>query len=197
MEAHQLVRTVVNRKMVPEQQGRGRRGYGNLSRVRVLVYAAVKGIHNDSKLVRHLEKRGEVRSSLGLNNVPHRSRISRWRKEYKKLLEEVFERISELVRKITGSNLLIVDSTPLEDYMDEDATVGYYSKGAFKGFKVHLSVNQLGLPMRAEISKGNRHDTNYFEELLIDASKVLGDAGYDSRDNREVARSKGEGAIYR
>jgi len=191
MEAHQLVRTVINKTMVPEQQGRGRKGYGNLARVRVLVYAAVKGIHNDSKLTRHLRKRSEVRRELGLSSTPERTSISRWRKKYGKLVKEAFRKLSELVRKITGSELIIVDSTPLEDQKDEDAAVGYYSKGGFKGFKVHLSVNQLGLPMKAIVSRGNRHDTNYFEELLIDASKVLGDAGYDSRDNREVARNMG------
>lgn len=190
MEAHQLVRTVVNKTMVPKQKGRGRRGYGNLSRVRVLVYAAVKGIHNDSKLTRHLKKRSEVRRELGLSSTPERTSLSRWRKGYGKLVKEAFRKLSELVRKITGSELLIVDSTPLEDQKDPDAAVGYYSKGPFKGFKAHLSVNQLGLPMKAVVSRGNRHDMNYFRQLLVDASKVLGDAGYDSRENRQTARSR-------
>lgn len=191
MDPAQLVRTVVNKELVPEQQGRGRRGYGNLSRVRVLVYAAVKDIHNDSKLVRHLRKNHKAKRELGLSRTPHRTTISKWRKKIGEVAREVFEEASSLTRKLTGSELLVVDSTPLEDYSDEDAAVGYYSEGPFKGFKLHLSVNQDGLPMKAFVSRGNRHDTNYFEKLLVDTSKVLGDAGYDSRKNREIARSRG------
>lgn len=56
MKAHELVRTVINKKVVPEQQGRGRRGYGNLRRVRLLIYGMLKGIRKDSELIRHLGK---------------------------------------------------------------------------------------------------------------------------------------------
>lgn len=160
MKAYQLVRTVINKEVVPEQEGRGRTGYGNLGRVRVLVYSVLKGIHNDSELERHLEKRPDARRGLRLPSVPDRTSISKWRRKYAELVREVFEEVSDLARELTGSELLVVDSTPLVDYRDDDARVGYYSEGPFKGFKAHISVNQLGLPMRSRVSRGNRHDTN-------------------------------------
>ena len=83
-----------------------------------------------------------------------------------------------------------MDSTPLEDEKDPDARVGFYSRGPFKGFKAHLSVNQLGLPLRAEVTAGNRHDCPLLPKLLVKSEQTLGD-GYDSKSNRKVIRSIG------
>lgn len=93
------------------------------------------------------------------------------------------------------AEFLIVDSTPLEDSRDLDARTGFYSKGPFKGFKVHLSVNQDGLPMKATLTPGNRHDSQFLRELLVEAEKVLGDAGYDSQANGKLCREKGSEAV--
>lgn len=91
LKAHELVRAVINKKLVPKQEGRGRRGYGNLLRVRLLVYSILKGIHKDKKLIRHLENNPEVRYGLGFyKEIPDRSRLSKWKKNYSELLKEVF-----------------------------------------------------------------------------------------------------------
>lgn len=190
MKAHELVRSVINKKIVPKQEGRGRRGYGNLRRIRLLVYQMVKGTRKDKNLIKHLEKNPEVRHALGFHQkIPNRSRLSRWKENYSGLLNKVFQEVRKLVAG-DRSKLLVVDSTPLEDYEDPDAKFGFYSRGPFKGFKVHLSVNQDGLPMKARITPGNRHDSQFFKDLLIKAEKVLGDAGYDSEKNRELCRNQ-------
>ena len=67
------------------------------------------------------------------------------------------------------TELLIIDSTPLVDEKDPDAKVGFNSRGPFKGFKIHLSVNQLGLPLKAILTPGNKHDSLFFPQLLLPA----------------------------
>ena len=88
---------------------------------------------------------------------------------------------------------MVVDSTPLEDPRDPDAKIGFYSRGPFKGFKVHVSVDQLGLPRKARITPGNRHDSPFLPELIAEerAKFVIGDAGYDSKRNRKACKEIG------
>jgi transposase len=180
---------VVNKERVPQQEGRGRRGYGNLARIRSLIYQRLKGF-NDSQLIRHLRANPKVRRNLGLKGVPDRSRISRWKEKYTDLVILVFNKLSKIIQLLTNTELLIADSTPLEDN-DPSGKVGFYSRGAFKGFKVHLSVNQQGLPLKAILTTGNKHDSPFLPELLVPCSLILADAGYDSENNRKTCRKIG------
>lgn len=189
--AHHIV-CIVNKEIVPEQTGKGRKGYGMLTRIRVLVYQQAKRIHSDKGLIRHLKNNNDVRKALRLKFVPHRTQISRWRKKYWQILKIVFEKVGNILKLLINTKILIVDSTPLEDKNDPDARWGFYSRGWFKGFKIHVSVNQLGIPTRAEITTGNRYDSPFFPELIKDmeCDYVLGDAGYDSKRNREIAETQ-------
>ena len=63
-------------------------------------------------------------------------------------------------RRIIKDNIptthLIVDSTPLKDMYDIEAKWGFTCRGPVKGFKLHVAVNQLGLPLRAIMTPANR-----------------------------------------
>jgi len=58
---------------------------------------------------------------------------------------------------------------------------------------VHVSVDQLGLPRKALITPGNRHDSPFLPELITrqKAEHVLGDAAYDSKSNRKACKKIG------
>lgn len=133
--------------------------------------------------------------TLGFRSVPHRTQIGRWKKRFHELLEKLFNSISKLVQSTIPTELLVVDSTPLEDKKDPDAKVGFTSKGPFKGFKAHVSVNQLGLPLRAIVATGNKHDCPFLPELLVKTKKALADSGYDTKDNKKACRKIGAKAL--
>lgn len=96
-----------------------------------------------------------------------------------------------MVRLLIPTEKLIFDSTPIVDYNDPDAEIGFYSRGPFKGFKDHFSVNQLGIPVRNIFTKANTHDSMWLSVLLVETMFGLGDAGYDSGANRKLIRKKG------
>jgi transposase len=76
---------------------------------------------------------------------------------------------------------------------DLEAEWGFARKGPFKGFKLHTVVNQLGLPFKATVTPGNRHDSPLLLSLLedLEAEYVLADAGYDSKGNIEGVKAMG------
>ncbi len=190
MEAGNIIRHLVNKGMVPSQKGRGRRGYRNVPRTRTLIYQKIRGF-NDCQLIRHLKANPKVRRSLGLTGVPDRSRLSVWKNLYSDLVITAFNKLSSIIQMIIPTDMLVADSTPLVDEEDPDAKVGFNSRGAFKGFKTHLSVNHLGLPLKAILTTGNKHDSPFLPELLVSGKLALADAGYDSEANRKACREKG------
>ncbi|MDI6820318.1 MAG: transposase, partial [Candidatus Hodarchaeaceae archaeon] len=168
MQAVELARLVVNKTIVEERRGRGRKGYGRLPAARLLVYAQLKGIHKDEPLEKHLRKNRGVAKALGLKGIPDRTTIGRWRRRLEPVVREAVEKLAGLIATLAPTELLVVDSTPLEDRRDPEARVGFYSRGPFKGFKVHVSVDQLGLPRKALVTPGNRHDSPLLPELICE-----------------------------
>jgi transposase len=187
VKASDLIRLVINKEIVPEQVGRGRRGYGNLARTRLVIYQRLMG-YNDSQLIRHLEANSGVCWNIGLRNVPDRSQISRWKKQYANIQEYLFSRLSAMAQDLVKTDILAVDSTPL---VDEGGKCGYNSRGPFVGFKLHLAVNQLGLPLKAIFGYGNENDSPYLPKLLVGANVVLADKGYCAESNRQACRDNG------
>ncbi len=187
MEASNLIRLLINKEVVSPQKGRGRRGYKNVPRVRTLVYQRLKGF-NDCQLIKHLKANPKIRRILGLTGVPDRSRLSVWKNLYSDLVITAFNKLSSIIQMIIPTDMLVADSTPLVDEEDPDAKVGFNSRGAFKGFKTHLSVNWLGLPLKAILTTGNKHDSPFLPELLVPCELALADAGYDSETNRKACR---------
>lgn len=193
MQAVELARLVVNKTIVQERKGRGRKGYGCRPAVRVLVYAQLKGIMGNEPLETHLRRNPGISKALGLDGIPDRTTIGRWRERLEPVAREAFEKLAGIVAMLTPTQLLVVDSTPLEDWRDPDARWGFYSRGPFKGFKVHVTVDQLGLPRKALITLGNRYDSPFLPELIAGqkAEFVLGDAAYDAKSNRKACKEIG------
>jgi len=194
MDACEVVRLFVNKMVVPDEpRRRGNPGYGRLKALRVLVYSRLKGLENDTRIVEHLKKHRWVAKALGLPAVPDRTTIGRWWRRYFSLLEHVFKRISDLLQLLAPTSHLIADSTPLVDLYDLEAKWGFTSEGSFKGFKLHAIVNQLGLPLKATVTPGNRHDSSLLPSLLddLEAEYVLADAGYDSKSNIKAVKAIG------
>jgi len=194
MEACEVVRLFVNKVVVPAEPKRcGNPGYGRVKALRVLVYSRLKGLENDTRIVEHLKKHGWAVKVLGLRAVPDRTTVGRWWKRYLGLLEEVLKGITGLLQLIAPTTHLIPDSTPLVDLYDMEAKWGYTHEGPFRGFKLHTIVNQLGLPLKALITPGNRHDSPLLPSLLedLEADYVLADAGYDSESNIKAVKAMG------
>ncbi len=191
MEAFEVVRVFVNKTVVSNvSMRRGNPGYPRLQTVRLLVYAKLKGVGTDKGLVRHLERDRLALGALGFKRVPHRTTVGRWWRRYAEILKKVFEILADLLQRPLPCKLLVVDSTPLEDRRDPEAGWGYTSRGPFKGFKLHVAVNQEGLPLKALMTPGNRYDSPFLPDLIqgLTPSLVVADAGYDSKENRESMR---------
>lgn len=194
MEACEVVRLFVNKAIVSAQpKRRGNPGYGRLRALRVLVYARLKGLENDTRIVEHLKKHSDATRTLGLCRVPDRTTVGRWWRRYLSLLEETFRKISGMLQLVMPTTLLIADSTPLVDLYDMEAGWGYTTRGKFRGFKLHTVVNQLGLPLKATVTPGNRYDSPFLPGLLedLEADYVLADAGYDSKRNIKAVKAIG------
>ena len=188
-EAVELAKLAVNKTIVSERKGRGRKGYGRLAALRLLVYAMLVGIDKDEPLEKHLRKHRGVAKALGFRrSIPDRTTIGRWKRKLDKIAREAFEKQADIVEMLAPAKLLVVDSTPLEDWRDPEAEWGYYSRGPFKGFKVHVSVDGLGLPRKAVVTPGNRYDSPFLPELIrgLGPKDVIGDAAYDAESNRRA-----------
>ncbi len=191
MEACEVVRLFVNKTVVSvEPKRRGNPGYGCFRALRVLVYARLKGLENDTRIVKHLKKHTQTARTLGLCKVPNRTTVARWWRRYLSFLEQAFRKISDMLQLIAPTSIVIVDSTPLVDLYDMEVGWGHTGRGKFRGFKLHAAVNQLGLPLRAIITSGNRYDSPFLPKLIedLEADYVLADAGYDSKTNRKAAK---------
>ncbi len=186
MEACEVVRLLVNKAIVPaELKRRGNPGYGTVKALRVLVYARLKGLDNDTRVVEHLKKNQWIAKTLGLEAVPDRTTVGRWWRRYLHLLEETFIKIADILQLAIPTKIAVVDSTPLEDLYDMEAKWGHTSRGKFRGFKLHAVVNQLGLPLRALVTPGNRFDGPFLPRLIedLEADYVLADGAYCSKVN--------------
>jgi len=82
-----------------------------------------------------------------------------------------------------------VDSAPLEDPSDPEANKWKNSQGWFEGFKIHVEINQLKIPLRAVFTTGNKYDSPRLKKLLIVCQ--LGDAEYDSKANDKGVKEVG------
>ncbi len=142
-------------------------------------------------MVEHLKKHSDVARTLGLSRIPDRTTVGRWWRRYLSLLEETFVNIADMLQLIEPTKVVIVDSTPLEDLYDMEAGWGHTSRGKFRGFKLHAAVNQLGLPLKAVVTLGNRYDSPFLPGLIedLEADYVLADAGYDSKTNKEAVKA--------
>jgi hypothetical protein len=192
MEACEVVRLFINKAIVPaEPKRRGNPGFGRVKALRILVYARIKGLDNDTRVVKHLNKHRWIAKTLGLRAVPDRTTVGRWWRRYLWLLEDTFKKIADVLQLAIPTKIAVVDSTPLVDLFDIEAQWGHTSRGKFRGFKLHAAVNQLGLPLRALVTPGNRFDGPFLPRLIedLEAEYVLADGAYHSKANFKAVRA--------
>lgn len=192
MEALNIVKEVLTNKLIaclelPSHSGP--KGYPLILRLRLLLYGHLKGYLSTRKLRRHLKKHPEVLKQLGFKTLPNRRTIDRWKRKLAKLMPQLVRKTGSIYLQQRGSEWTIVDSTPLEDEKDPDAKVGYTSKGKFKGFKLHMSCDELEVPLRADVTTGNVHDSMKGEELLAPTPRSGGDSGYNADRIKRAART--------
>jgi len=192
MEACEVVRLFINKAIVPaEPKRRGNPGFGRVKALRILVYARLKGLDNDTRVVKHLNKHRWIAKTLGLQSVPDRTTVGRWWRRYLWLLEDTFKKIADVLQLAIPTKIAVVDSTPLVDLYDLEAQWGHTSRGKFRGFKLHAAVNQQGLPLRALVTPGNRFDGPFLPRLIedLEADYVLADGAYHSKANFKAVRA--------
>jgi hypothetical protein len=194
MEACELVRLILNKVIVPTEPKRaGNPGYGIKTAIRILVYSRLKGLANDTRIYWHLKRHPQDAQKLGLHTFPDRTTIGRWWTRYFPILEEINHTIANIIKANIQTTHLIVDSTPLKDMYDMEAKWGWTSRGPVKGFKIHVVVNQLGLPLNVIVTPANRFDSVFLPKLIedLEAQYVLADAGYHSLNNLKAVRAIG------
>ena len=100
-------------------------------------------------------------------------------------------KIADFIKDNILTTHLIVDSTPLKDMPDPEAQWGFGSCGLVEGFKLHVAVNQLGLPLRVIVSPCNRFGFIFLPKLLwdLEVQWVLVDAGYHLLRNIDVVKA--------
>ena len=135
--------------------------------------------------------------SIGMKlvNPIEYSRFTRRIIQLEEEIEQLFVFLSEIFKKLNGSQIYSVDSFPVEicqiqrekrSKLWQDISLKGYNaskKKYFYGFKVHMVVTTNQEPVSCYISEGSVHDTTASFEFLNDLPKnsiVIGDKGYIS-----------------
>lgn len=132
---------------------------------------------------------------MKLVNEIEYSRFTRRINQLEEEIEELFVFLSELFKKLNGSQIYSVDSFPVEvcqiqrekrSRLWRDVSLKGYNaskKKYFYGFKVHMVVTTNQEPVSCYISEGSMHDTTASYEFIPTLPKnsiVIGDKGYIS-----------------
>ena len=133
---------------------------------------------------------------MKLVNEVEYSRFIRRINQLEEEIGELFVFLSELFKKLNGSQIYSVDSFPVEicqiqrekrSRLWRDVSLKGYNaskKKYFYGFKVHMVVTTNQEPVSCYISEGSMHDTTASYKFLPTLPKnsiVIGDKGYISR----------------
>ena len=198
MKPIDIVKTVVYKSITQkvERKRRCPKGYGLLRIIRLLLYAVLMEIFSTRKLVKHLKKRKKVWKGLGFKKMPSKRSIDEWKKKYEKELSQVIKLAGNRYLQLNESQWTILDSTPIPDYDDEEALTGHSSMGEFVGFKLHVSCDEFCVPLRAEFTNANVHDSKKAHELLAPTPRVGGDPAYDFKELKESVKRQGSKGTF-
>lgn len=198
MEALDVVLNVLHKNVTDKIvcKRRGPKGYGNHLKLRLLLYAVLVEIFSTRMLIKHLKKRSRIPLKLGFNRVPDKRTIDRWKKKIDKELEQIIELVGDRYLQLNKSEWTILDSTPLRDEADPEATVGYNSQGRFTGFKLHMSCDEKEVPLRAVVTQAHVHDSQKAHALLAPTPRVGGDSAYDSAAIKQAVRKQGSKPVF-
>jgi hypothetical protein len=119
--------------------------------------------------------------------MPSYHRFILWVNRMSKVLEFI---LNEKLQKLY-QELGFLDSTKLETTkpywwgkIHKKANKGYSSTGEFKGFKLHILLNEFWQICSFKITSANVHDLTPIKEGLLNnhSGKILADSGYISRE---------------
>lgn len=199
MQAIDVVRETINKKIAEKivvVLRRGPKGYSLMLRLRILLYGILKEFFQTRDLIRHLKKRPKVWKKLGFKTRPSRSSIDRWKKDLEYELEQVIVMVGNNYMQLNESEWTILDSTPIVDENDPEATTGYNSQGQFIGFKLHMSCDEFEVPLRATFTQAHVHDSQEAHNILAPTPRVGGDSAYDFDElKKSVKEQKSKGTF--
>jgi len=184
----------INKAIVPAKHKRsGNPRYGRVKALKVLVYDRLKYPTNDTRTVEQINKHPWIAKTHRLTAVPDRTTVGRWWRHYLTILEETFIKIDDMLQLAIPTKIADIDSTPLLDLIDMEAAWGHTNKGKFRGFKLHATVNQTGLPLRATVTPGNKFDKPFLPMLIdgLETDYVLADGAYRSKRNFQAISDRG------
>lgn len=155
------------------------------------VCKALLGFRSENALHRELTRNPGLRELCGFLTVPSLRTLNRFRARRHRLIESAFKKLSDrFAEEHELGEHLVVDSTPISaKKTDPDARKGYSTCGWFYGYKLHILAScETKLPIRAVLTRGNRHDAPLLPRLLktqphTAGRYLLADAGYDSEEN--------------
>jgi hypothetical protein len=193
MQALNVIVGVVNKRFLQSlyRKRRGPRGYGIVRILRFLLYSVAKHIFETRTFLDYMQKHPHEMRALGFDKLPHRSTVDDWKAEYWLLTKDATSILGSKYAMFRNIKFTLLDSAPLPDPNDPDAKSGKYSKGWFKGFKIHTNCDDLRVPLRAEFTTGNVHDSKPAPSLFVESPYTLGDAAYDAKKLKEDALAKG------
>ena len=199
MEALEVVLEILNKNVVEkisEMKRRGPKGYKLLLRLRLLLYAVLMELFETRNLVRHLQKRPKVIWIMGFESMPSKRTMDRWKKKHDFELGQVIKILGDRYLQLNKSEWTVLDSTPLVDESDPEATVGYNSQGQFIGFKLHMSCDEYEVPLRAEFTQAHVHDSKKAHGILAKTPNVGGDCAYDFKELKKLVKKQGSKGIF-
>jgi len=199
MEALDVVLEVLHKNITEDIAiivRRGPEGYGLLLKLRLLLYAMLMETFSTRKLLKHLMKRPSIWRKLGFKTCPSKRSIDRWKKALDYELQQVITITGNRYLQLSKSEWTILDSTPMVDEDDPEATLGYNSQGPFIGFKLHMSCDEKEVPLRAVVTQAHVHDSQKAEDLLAPTPRTGGDAGYDAARIKQAAKEFGSKAVF-
>jgi len=184
MQTVDVVLGILNKSCVAKIDSvrRGPKGYGLLCILRLLLYSILAEIFSTRLLIKHLRKRPKVWKNMGFKRIPSRRSLDEWFQKYASLLDKLIGLVGDKYLQLSESEWTILDSTPIRDRRDPDAKKGYSSQGEFWGFKLHASCDEYCVPLRANFTTGNVHDSRQATLLLAPTQRVGGDSAYDFQE---------------
>src|SRR3989338_571973 len=198
MKPIDIVKTVVYKSITKkvDRKRRGPKGYGLLRIKKLLLYSVLNEIFSTGKMGKQRKKRKKVWKGLGFKKMPSKRSIDEWKKKYEQELSQVIRLVGNKYLQLNESEWTILDSTPIPDYDDEEALTGHSSMGEFIGFKLHVSCDEFCVPLRAEFSDANVHDSKKAFVLLSPTLRVGGDPAYDFKELKKAVKEQGSKGYF-
>jgi len=198
LEALDVVLNVLHKNVTDKivSKRRGPKGYGNNLKLRLLLYAILVEMFSTRMLIKHLNKRQKILFKLGFTRVPNKRTIDRWKKKLDRELEQTITLVGDHYLQLNNSEWTILDSTPLRDEKDPEATVGYNSQGRFKGFKLHMSCDEKEVPLRAVVTQAHVHDSKKALDLLAPTPRTGGDSAYDAEEIKQAVKKNKSKPVF-